>query len=243
MNILITICARGGSKGVPGKNIALINSLPLIVYTINSASKFANSLSKDHNAKIALSTDDELIKKIAADYGLKTDYLRQSELATDSMGKIAVIKDLMEYHEAIEKSSFDIILDLDVTSPLRTLEDLTKAYHHFNSTPNALNSFSVSPANRNPYFNMIESKDGLYAHKSKNLKGDIYTRQSAPKVYDLNASFYFYRRDFYSQNYSTVFTPRTIFHVLDHICFDIDHPLDLEVLDFLISNNKLNFEI
>ena len=243
MNILITICARGGSKGVPGKNIALVNGVPLIAYSIKVAYHFKEAVSLTHQVTIALSTDDQKIIDVASQYKLFSKYKRPPELATDSVGKIAVIKDLLEYQEKMNSDNFDVVLDLDVTAPLRTLEDLISSFSSFINQDEAYNSFSVSPANRNPYFNMIESADGIYAQKSKELSGDIFTRQSAPQVYDLNASFYFYRKIFFQKEFNTVFTSRTMYHIIDHVCFDVDHPIDLEILDFLVSNNKLDFSI
>src|SRR5437016_197312 len=95
LNILITICARGGSKGIPGKNIRLMNGVPLIGYSINTAHQF----SKFYNVTIALSTDSLEIKQTAESFGLKTEYVRPAEMATDSAGKLPVIKHLLLYHE------------------------------------------------------------------------------------------------------------------------------------------------
>ncbi len=113
-NILITICARGGSKGIPGKNIKQMNGKPLIAYTIETAFKF----SKLHHVHVALSTDSIDIKQTAESFGLKTDYIRPLEMATDSAGKLPVIKDLVTYHEKLNNTTFDFVIDLDVTSPL-----------------------------------------------------------------------------------------------------------------------------
>jgi len=93
MDILITICARGGSKGIPGKNIKLIAGKPLMVYTIEQAKKLSAKL----GATITLSTDDKIIKKIADEHGLYTDYMRPDYLASDSAGKIEVIEDVLKY--------------------------------------------------------------------------------------------------------------------------------------------------
>ncbi|MEE9437823.1 MAG: acylneuraminate cytidylyltransferase family protein [Saprospiraceae bacterium] len=243
MNILITLCARGGSKGVPDKNIALINGLPLIGYSIKAATQFKELVENEHKVYIELSTDSKKIRHICNSLGVITTYTRPLHLASDSAGKISVIKDILNFKENLLNTNFDLVLDLDVTSPLRTLDDLQSAFHHFINNREAYNSFSVSNANKNPYFNMVESKDGVYAQKSKNLDTNLYTRQSAPVVYDINASFYFYRRIFFNKEFKTVFTPKTMFHVIKHICFDIDEPLDLEILNYLVTNNKLEFNL
>lgn len=234
--ILITICARGGSKGIPGKNIKTINGKPLIAYSIETAIKF----SKIHSADIALSTDSEEIKQTAAACGLTTTYNRPAEMATDSAGKLAAIKDLIEYQEKIKNVSYDLVIDLDVTSPLRTIDDLQSALILLKEKPDAVNLFSVSKAHRNPYFNMVEEQaDGFYDLVKK---GNFKTRQSAPNVYDLNASFYIYRRAFFD-TYAGAITPQSIIYEVPHVCFDLDEPLDFEFLEFLLKNKKITFEI
>jgi CMP-N,N'-diacetyllegionaminic acid synthase len=235
-NILITICARGGSKGIPGKNIKSINGKPLIAYSIETGQKF----SELHNVTIVLSTDSAEIKQAAASLGLKTDYVRPDEMATDSAGKLPVIKDVLLYHEKLNNIKYDFVLDLDVTSPLRTVDDLQAALNILIANEAAVNLFSVSKAHRNPYFNMVEEQgDGFY-----NLvkTGKFLTRQSAPKVYDMNASFYFFKRHFF-ETYNSVMTPKTIIYEVPHVCFDLDEPLDFEFLEFLLKNKKLEFEI
>lgn len=240
MKILITICARGGSKGIPGKNIKPIKGIPLIAYSIRTAKKFAEHLEND--TQIGLSTDSMDIKNICVNYGLDTEYWRKKELATDSIGKIDVIRDILEWYEQTNHTKYDYILDLDVTSPLRTVSDLNNALSIIQSDPEALNLFSVSSAKKNPYFNMVEQKDNGYFGLVKN--GNEYlTRQSAPKVYELNASFYFYRRTFFEKGYKSTITDRSLIYEVPHICFDLDHPVDFDFLSFLIENNKLDFEL
>lgn len=239
MKILITICARGGSKGIPGKNIKELAGKPLIYYSL----KTANDFSKKYNADIALSTDADIIKEVVQNSGYNVDcsYTRPGKLATDSAGKIDAIVDLKEHIETRNHKSYDYVLDLDVTSPLRNVEDLEKALGIMESNSMALNLFSVSPANRNPYFNMVEETGNGFYGLSK--KAQFLTRQSAPKVYDLNASFYFYRKDFFEGNHKTVMTDFATIYEMPHICFDLDHPIDFEIMEFLVSQNKLDFQL
>lgn len=239
MNILITICARGGSKGIPGKNIKLLNNLPLISYTINSAKKFA----KIYNADITLSTDSLEIKNISEKFDLYTDYIRPSELAQDETSKIDALRDIWRFEENNRKLKYDYFLDLDITSPLRTLEDLIKSFNILINHPEAINLYSVSPPARNPYFNMVELNDEGYAYVCKKLPNNIFTRQSAPKVYAVNASFYFYKRQFYENMYKTATTDKTLIYDIPHLCFDLDEPIDFEFLSYLMSEKKLDFEI
>lgn len=235
-DILITICARGGSKGIPGKNIKVLNGKPLISYTIKAAQEFASR----HSADIGLSTDSEIIKKVAAEYGLYSDYIRPVELATDSIGKIDVIRSLIDYQERLLNKQYDFILDLDVTSPLRTQEDLEKAYNELISNSEGMNIFSVSPAARNPYFNIVEEASDGYVKVVKDI-GKIKSRQLAPKVFDMNASFYFFRRRFFSLGFETSITSRSLAYVMDHICFDLDEPHDFIIMDLMMVNNLFDF--
>lgn len=240
MKILVTICARGGSKGIPGKNIKVINGKPLIAYTI----ELTNKIKSKFKAKVALSTDDSQIKTVVESYDLFTSYLRPDYLATDAAGKIDTIKDLLLYEESLINDKYDFILDLDVTSPLRTLEDVGKALALIIAKPEAENLFSVNPAARNPYFNMVEENgSGFYSLVKTNPDGTLMTRQSAPKVYDLNASFYWYRRSFFDSGAKSAITDKSLIYEMDHVCFDLDHPVDFLFMEFLLENNKLDFEL
>ena len=238
-NILITICARGGSKGIPGKNIKMLNNQPLIYYSLKVAEQFADKMG---NTQIVLSTDDPEIKNVVQRLSYATDieYSRPEILANDAAGKLDAITDVKNYAEQKYQKKYDFVIDLDVTSPLRNLEDLEKALHALEGNYEAYNVFSVSPANRNPYFNMVEETgDGFY---SLCKKGHFLTRQSAPKVYDMNASFYIFKNEFFSTGNKTVITDKTLVFEVPHICFDLDHPIDFEIMSFLLENSKLNFD-
>lgn len=238
MKILVTICARGGSKGIPGKNIKSLNGQPLIAYSINIAKEFAIR----YAAEIALSTDDDQIKEVAAKFGLKTLYKRPAILANDVVGKVDVLQDVLDYYEKEKQCKFDFILDLDVTSPLRTIADLEAAFDMLQNKPEAYNVFSVNAANRNPYFNMVEQcKDGYV--KLVKQGASIKSRQQAPQVYDMNASFYFFRRSFFEKGFKTAITDKSLAFLVPHICFDLDHPHDFLFMDFLLKENQLEFNI
>lgn len=240
MNILITICARGGSKGIPGKNIKVINGKPLIGYSIDLTER----IKQKFTAKVSLSTDDENIKQVSNELGLSTNYMRPDFLATDTAGKIDTIKDLLLYEESLINEKYDFILDLDVTSPLRTLEDVEQALNLMLANPEAKNLFSVNPAARNPYFNMVEeNSSGFYSLVKTNPDGSVMTRQSAPKVYDLNASFYWYRRSFFESGVKSAITDKSLIYEMKHMCFDLDHPVDFLFMEYLLQNSKLDFEL
>ncbi len=235
-NILITICARGGSKGLKNKNIKPLNNIPLIIYSINLAIEF----SKIYKSDIAISSDSKEILKIASKNGLSTEYIRPKILCGDNVGKIETIEHLLFHEENYRNKKYDIILDLDVSSPLRNLNDLILAYKKLINNKEALNLFSVNNSSKNPYFNMVEIGENDYVHLVK--KGKFLTRQSAPRVYELNASFYFYKRLFFELKNKYVITKKSIMYEITHICFDIDNQIDFEFMNYLVKNNKLNFK-
>lgn len=238
MKILITICARGGSKGIPGKNIKLLNGKPLIYYTIRVAKQFQNEIKV---VDLILSTDSKEIIDVADEYGLHSDYIRSDYLSGDTVGKLDAIKDVLLWKEKNENCKYDYVLDLDVTSPLRNLEDLKNAFEIFQNNNESVNLFSVSKARRNPYFNMVELKTNGFYSLVKKPDEVILSRQSSPEVYDLNASFYFYKRIFFEQGHKGAITDRSLIYLVPHICFDIDQPFDFEIISGLMENNKLDF--
>lgn len=233
MNYLITICARGGSKGIPGKNIKPVGGTPLLAFTAKVALEFA----RKHGADIVLSTDSEEIRRVGAEAGVPTDYERPDFLANDTCGKPDAIKDALLYAEKYYDRKYDFVIDLDVTSPIRNLEDIENCVAMIEKNKEALTIFSVNPCARNPYFNQVEeSKDG-FCHVV--LGGRYTTRQSAPKVYDMNASIYVYRREALDCENPRAVTPRSIVYVMDHICFDLDEPADYDYLSYLIETGKI----
>lgn len=238
MNILITICARGGSKGIPGKNIKPINNKPLLHYTLETAYKF----SKKFDCDIQLSTDSKEILDCAKLLNYNTDYIRPDYLATDNAGKIDVIREAWKYTENQNKKRYDIVLDMDVTSPLRATEDLEEGLNKLLLNKEALNLFSVNNASRNPYFNMVEENKNGFVSLVKDA-GTYKSRQEVPKVYDMNASFYFYKRKFMESEFETPITPNSIVYEMPHICFDVDHPVDFTILELMLKNNLLDFNL
>lgn len=242
MNLLITICARGGSKGIPGKNIKQINGKPLIYYTLKIANLLKQHLAPTTSVEIVLSTDSEEIKKVAKEQNLyiETDYIRPEILASDTAGKLDAIKDVKLFMESKHHAKYDYVLDLDVTAPLRTIQDLEEALDLLHNNQEAHNLFSVSPASRNPYFNMVEENESGFFELCK--KGEFLSRQTAPKVYELNASFYFYKNSFFEKEYKTAITDKSLIYEMQHICFDLDHPIDFDFMEYLLENNRLNFK-
>lgn len=179
---IATICARGGSKGLPGKNVRVFAGKPLIAHTVEHALGCA-----DIDA-VYVSTDDEQIAEAARSAGAVVPYLRPSELATDAAAKLPVIEHLVVHLEQ-QGERIARIVDLQPTSPLRESSDITAALH---AHANAQLVVSVGEAADNPYFNLVEQiVDGL-VHLSK---GDgAARRQDVPNVYALNGSIYVWQR-------------------------------------------------
>lgn len=232
--VLVTICGRGGSKGIPGKNIRNLAGVPLIAYSI----KHANEFIEKEKAILSLSTDSSEIKRVAEELGLKTDYIRPDDLASDTAGKIGVLRDLLKYEENRLNKRFEYLLDLDITSPIRNLTDLLQGFQLIKSDKNALNLFSVSNAHKNPYFNMVEQKNNGYFATVKNASS-FNSRQLAPRVYEMNASFYFYKREFFDLPLNSAITEHSLIYLMPHLCFDLDEENDFEYLEFLVQKGKI----
>lgn len=235
MNLLITLCARGGSKGIPGKNIKPVGGKPLLLYSAEMALKCAERFGAD----VILSTDSDEIKEVAAAAGIRTDYVRPEYLANDVCGKPEAIRDVMFYAEKTNNKTYDYVLDLDVTSPMRTLEDVEKCVEMITANPDALTIFSVSPCGRNPYFNQVEVGPSGFAHVV--MDGSKFTsRQTSPKVYDINGSIYVYRRDALDCDFPRAVTPKTLIYEMNHLCFDLDEPQDYDYLTWLMETGRYN---
>lgn len=231
-NLLITICARGGSKGVEGKNIRMLSGKPLIYYTIKQAKDWGKA------KHIVVSTDSKKIAQLAKTYGAEVPFLRPPSLATDTADKMAAIRHALKSAEEIFGEKYDLVMDLDVTAPIRKIRDLDNAYKLFlQKKPKTL--FSVIPSRRNPYFNMVEETD----EKVKLCKaGSFIRRQDAPKVYDMNASIYIYNREYLlDEKNSSPISDNSIILIMDEISrTDIDTELDFKFIEFLVKENIIN---
>ena len=230
-NILCTICARGGSKGVKNKNIKELNGKPLIAYTIEQAK--ASGLFEH----IVISTDSDDIANIAKQYGAEEFFKRSSEMASDTAGKLDVIKDAFKRSEEHYNKTFDYLIDLDATAPLRLTEDIINSFKQFKENDND-NLITAMPSRRSPYFNLVEQdKDGK-VYLSKKLGSTVVRRQDAPKSYDMNASIYIWKRDIIL-NENSIFLDRTGLYVMpEERSIDIDNELDFKFVEFFMKENK-----
>lgn len=230
--ILCTICARGGSKGVKNKNLRLLNGKPLIAHTIDQAKK---SKLFDH---IVVSSDSDEINKIAVEYGAEVIFKRPEELASDTSGKLDVIKHAFLMSEKHYGKSFDYNIDLDATSPLRDVDDIIKAYEQFISDNNDI-LITGAPSRRSPYFNLVEVDTNGKVFLSKTRDKSVLRRQDSPLCYDMNASIYIWRREALLNN-STLFTDKTGLYIMpEERSHDIDCELDFKIVEFLIGEKSV----
>lgn len=230
-NILCTICARGGSKGVKNKNIKELNSKPLIAYTIEQAK---NSGLFEH---IVVSTDSDNIAKVAKQYGAEVFFKRSPEMASDTAGKLDVIKDAFERSEKYYNRTFDYLIDLDATAPLRSVEDIINSFNQFKENNND-NLITAMPSRRSPYFNLVEQDKNGKVYLSKKLDDVVARRQDAPKSYDMNASIYIWKRDVILDE-SSIFLEKTGLYVMpEERSIDIDNELDFKFVEFLMGKKN-----
>tara|TARA_Y100000816_G_scaffold128644_1_gene90646 strand:+ start:2210 stop:2908 length:699 start_codon:yes stop_codon:yes gene_type:complete len=225
--ILCTICARGGSKGLPNKNLLKIGDKSLIGHTLTQAKAI------DAIDCIIVSSDSNEILKEGEIYAADILLQRSAKLASDDAGKIDAIIDCLNHAESNFNKHFDYVIDLDVTSPLRNLIDIENCLE-FTKDQGFKNLITVTNSKKNPYFNQIEiTNEGPQLVKSgHNIKG----RQSAPKVYDMNAAIYVWSRDFLI-NEKTLFSRDTIVYDMpEERSLDIDNELDFKIVKHLIEN-------
>lgn len=231
MNVLLTLLARGGSQGVPSKNIKVLDGKPLIYYTIVLVKRLQEQLGAD----IELSTDSSEIIDVAEAYGLRTEYKRPDELANPVISKKPALQHLIDYMESIHSKRYDYIIDFDLTAPLRKLSDILNALEMIQSDDSAINLITVSKASRNPYFNMVEKKENGYYNVCKKPGEPVFSRQTAPEVFDMNSNFYIFTRAYFESVHQGTLTDKTLVYKIEHPCFDIDEPMDFEFMEFLFQ--------
>jgi len=230
-NILCTICARGGSKGVKYKNIKELNGKPLIAYTIEQAK--ASSLFEH----IVISTDSDEIATIAKQYGAEVFFKRSAEMASDTAGKLDVIRDAFVRSEEYYNEQYDYLIDLDATAPLRIVDDIIDSFNQFLKDSND-NLITAMPSRRSPYFNLVEQdKDGK-VYLSKKLDSTVVRRQEAPKSYDMNATIYIWKRDV-RLGENSLFLEKTGLYVMpEERSIDIDTELDYKFVEFIMKDKE-----
>lgn len=221
---LVIIPARGGSKGVPRKNIKQLNGKPLIQYTIDAArAVFPDEV-------ICVSTDDLEIKSVVESLGLKVPFLRPEELAIDTAGTYEVLLHAIAFYEAKGYHADTIIL-LQPTSPFRTAEHLKNALQLY--LPNSEMLASVKETHVNPYFVLREENTEGWLVKSK--EGNFTRRQDCPKVYELNGAIYIINVAAMKNRHIMYFERVSKYLMDEYSSHDIDNQLDWIMAETIVK--------
>ncbi len=234
MEVLVVIPARGGSKGIPHKNIKSLNGKPLIYYSIDVARQF--TVDED----ICVTTDDDEIIKVVEDYGLKVPFKRPDYLATDACGSNEVIQHAWKFYED-KGIHYDAILLLQPTSPFRKVEFINEAVALYDDSIDMVTS--VKSAACNPYYDGFEdNEEGLLTI----CKGDgtIERRQDAPKVWQLNGSIYVINPKSLMEKGLANFTRIRKYPMTELYSVDIDNPFDWKMAENVLNEKMidLNYE-
>jgi CMP-N,N'-diacetyllegionaminic acid synthase len=244
MRILFTICGRAGSKGIKNKNLKEFLGYPLPFYTVSVIDLFIKN-NKQYDCDIVLNTDSgDLINLFRNKLTLPIHILeRAPELGEDNTPKVYVIQNsYTDLKERLNKD-YDMVVDLDITSPLRTLKDLENLVEKkLNSDADVV--FSVTDARRNPYFNMVMKTDNGY---ERVIRSNFNARQEAPKIFDMNASMYAYSPEFLDSGKGIFDGKCDVIKMMDTAVLDIDHENDFEfmivIAEYLFKKNKLYRDI
>jgi CMP-N-acetylneuraminic acid synthetase len=224
-SILCVIPARGGSKGLPGKNLRELGGKPLIAHSIEQA------LASRYVDRVVVSTDDAAIAAAAAAAGAEVPFVRPAALATDDSGSVDVLLHALDWLAQRERYAPDALLLLQPTSPLRAVGDIERCTELL-VDGGWDNVISVAAAHANPYFSLVERVDG----KIRPVKqSPALTRQSAPAVYELNGAVYLWRTAAL-RHARGLFLERTEVYVMPRErSVDIDDLLDFKIAELLLG--------
>lgn len=229
MKALYLIPARGGSKGIPNKNIKLLNGKPLIQYTIEAAQGVTN------NNNICVSTDSVAIKEVVEEIGLRVPFLRPPELATDHATSESVMRHALSYYESIGVQ-YDYIVLLQPTSPFRNSQHLLNAEEKVRD--NDLDMLvSVKLTASNPYYVLFEEDQQGLLRKSKN--GDFTRRQDCPDVFELNGAIYIISTASLKEKTMKEFDKLVKYEMGEEESLDIDNPMDWLIAEELLKSKSI----
>lgn len=229
MNSLVIIPARGGSKGIPHKNIKELNGKPLICHTIDVARDIVG------DEDICVSTDDSRIAEVVRDYGLEVPFMRPDYLASDTAGTYEVLLHALDFYER-QSRTFDNIVLLQCTSPFRRAEDVRNALTLYSKDVDMV--VSVKEASSNPYYNCFEEDPDGFLRISKG-DGGYTRRQDVPEAWEYNGAIYVINPDSLKKMPLSKFS-RRVKYVMDDIhSLDLDTMLDWKMAEFMIKENMI----
>lgn len=229
--VLGAIFARGGSKGLPGKNIKKLAGKPLIAYAIELGKKISAI------DRLIVSTDDDKIANIAREYGAEIPFMRPKELAADDSPELLSWQHAIREMQGRSGKKIDILVVIPTTSPLREVGDLECCLETL-LTSDADIVVAIKEAERNPYFNMLVLDKEGYASLPILGEGAFTHRQFTPKVYDITTIAYVAKAAYILETSSvlagkvkTVIVPR-------ERAIDIDNMMDFEIAEFLMERRR-----
>jgi N-acylneuraminate cytidylyltransferase len=234
--VLAVIPARGGSKGLPGKNIRLLGGLPLIAHSIRLA-----RMSPDIDTCI-VSTDSEQIATVAREHGANVPFLRPAELAQDDTPMWPVLQHALREMEARQQRPFGSLLLLDPTSPGRLPCDVTRALQMLEADSRAVGVVAVSEPPFNPRWVCVEERDGYIMQSIPGLP-DYTRRQDVPPMYRINAVLYLWRREHVLHESTPEFyrRPHRMLVVPEDRAVHIDELRDFELAELQLRGGLLAF--
>ena len=217
--VLAIIPARGGSKGLPGKNIRQFLDKPLIGWTIEAA-KYSKYIHE-----VLVTTDDEGIKQISEEFGAKDPFLRPEYLATDKSVNTAVILHALE-----QMPDFDVFCYLQPTSPLRTAEDIDLAFDHFYKSK-ANCCVSVKESTQSPFWSF--TIDNHYLKPLFNKEEIPLCRQDLLPTYTLNGAIYIANINWYTEERSFIGNETLPF------VMPVSRSIDIDTLEDFVEAERL----
>jgi N-acylneuraminate cytidylyltransferase/CMP-N,N'-diacetyllegionaminic acid synthase len=228
-----TICVRKGSKGLPGKNLLEIDGIPLYARAIRQAEETGLF------SEIIVSTDELLILNSAKKFGATFVVERPKELAGDNASKPETIKHAVESCENATGQKFSVIVDLDATSPLRSINDIRESVELLEKEK-VSSVITVTSSARNPYFNIVEISESGHLDIVKKHKAQFLSRQKAPRTYDMNAAVHVWQRDSLFLSPKVFYEDTKFFEMPQERSHDIDTEVDFKVVSFLFGLNMEN---
>lgn len=228
MTRICTICARGGSKGVPRKNIRSVGGKPLIAWTVEQAR--ASGLFD----LIAISSDSAAILQAGMAAGAALGIERPAEMATDTAGKVPAIRHALLAAEGHLGRKASVLVDLSVTSPLRLPADIAGAVA-LQASSGATSVITGSTAKCSPYFSLVEERANGTVGVSKTPAQPILRRQDAPACFDMNGSIYVWARDAFVADPQVFYGDTRLFEMPEERSVDIDSDIDLMLVELLMG--------
>ena len=231
MRRVCTILARAGSVGVPGKNVRLLGGIPLIMHSIRHAR--ATELFDT----VVVSTDDPEVRRIAEDEGIDLIVSRPPDMATSTAGKLPAIRHAVAEAERAFGRQFDIVVDIQPTSPLRLPEDILAAVKLLESQGRDVNVVTGCKSHKSPYFDLVEAGTELFVRLVAPVPRALLRRQDAPATFDLNGAVYVWWRE-RLETVESAIAEYTLLHAMPpERSVDIDTEMDFALAEVLYERS------